>query len=282
MTSTWNKDDLKFLTDAMDRKFTTTGLDEEEMEFVVGAAEPGAEDKVSGKMDIPEPVQVGANGDMSPEDYKACSTVMAVCTNMVQKTIIEQASQKNIPSTEALKNMDAWVKGFVDFPFPFFTFKDTQHNDYSKQDFSLKTDPDVVEQVVNIKNVPDLKDAVIGALKKSGGELASYSQQDRNFNYFGIITSYTKTEISIRVIKFSMKMKTTDAKSLCVTYQNTELNTSYDTYQLVADKELMIKMQSRMGDQLVDYMADKLLEFIKSFYDQQLANYQEKIRDLLK
>jgi hypothetical protein len=38
-----------------------------------------------------------------------------------------------------------------------------------KSDFSLKVDPEVVENILNIKNVAQLKDAVLGALKASGG-----------------------------------------------------------------------------------------------------------------
>ena len=135
---------------------------------------------------------------------------------------------------------------------------------------------------MNIKNVNGLKDAVIGALKKSGGNLASYQGTDRKFNYFGIITGYNETEISSRVIKFQMNLKTTKVDALCVHYTKTNLDTVYDTYQFVADKELMIKMQAKMGDKLVEYMADKLLEFVKTSYDQQLADYQKNLADLLK
>jgi hypothetical protein len=178
--------------------------------------------------------------------------------------------------------MNAWVRGYVDFPFPFFNFKDTQNDTYKKSDFSLTADPDVVENIVNIKNVNGLKDAVVGALKKSGGNLASYEGTDRKFNYFGVINAYNETEISSRIIKFQMNLKTTKMDSLCVHYSQTNLDTTYDTYQFVADKDLMIKMQAKMGDKMIDYMADKLLEFIKMFYDSQLASYQQTLADTLK
>ena len=241
-----------------------------------------AKDKVSGDMSIPKPLEVNVNGTMSAEDYKACAMVMSVCQNMVQKSITDAAKVAGIDATEALKNMNAWVQGYVDFPFPFFNFKDTQNDVYKKNDFSLKADPDVVENIVNIKNVAGLKDAVVGALKKSGGNLASYEGTDRKFNYFGVITAYNETEISTRVIKFQMDLKTTKVDSLCVHYTKTNLDTAYDTYQFTADKDLMIKMQAKMGDQLIDYMADKLLEFVKAFYDKQLATYQQNLTDLLK
>lgn len=79
-----------------------------------------------------------------------------------------------------------------------------------------------------------------------------------------------------------MNLKTTKVDSLCVHYTKTNLDTAYDTYQFVADKDLMIKMQAKMGDQLIEYMADKLLDFVKAFYDKQLANYQQNLADLLK
>ncbi len=219
---------------------------------------------------------------MSTEEYKARAMVMTVCQNMVQKSLADAAKTAGIAAADALKNMNAWVQAYVDFPFPFFNFKDTQSDTYKKNNFSLTADPDVVEQIVNIKNLSGLKDAVIGALHKSGGNLASYQNTERAFNHSGVITGYNQTEIALRVIKFQMHLKTTDVKSLCVSYQQTNLDTAYDTYQFVADKDLMIKMQSKMGDQLIDYMAAKLLDFSKAFYDKQLLEYQEALSDILK
>lgn len=280
MSDSFTKEDLSFLVEAMDRKariHNTMILAEAK-----DAPKTSANDKVSGNMSIPKPLEVDVNGTMSVEDYKACAIVMAVCQNMVQKSITDAAKVAGIEATDALKNMNAWVQGYVDFPFPFFNFKDTQNDVYKKNDFSLTADPDVVEKVVNIKGVVGLKDAVVDALKKSGGNLARYEGSDRAFNYFGIITGYNETEISTRVIKFQMNLKTTKVDSLCVQYTQTNLDTAYDTYQFVADKDLMIKMQAKMGDKLIDYMSDKLLEFVKSFYDKQLATYQQNLADLLK
>lgn len=278
MSNAFTKEDLPFLVQAMDRKVES----EKAMLRAAGAPAIGAEDKVGGDMSIPKPVAVDVNGTMSVEDYKACSMVMSVCQNMVQKSITDAAKTAGVEATEALKNMNAWVQGYVDFPFPFFNFKDTQNQVYQKKDFSLKTDPDVVAKVLNIKGLDGLKDAVIGAMQKAGGNLASYQGTDRKFNYFGVITGYNETEIATRVIKFQMNLKTTKVDSLCVHYSQTNLDTAYDTYQFVADKELMIKMQAKMGDKLIDYMADKLLEFIKAFYDKQLAEYKQNLADMLK
>ena len=278
MSDSFTKKDLSFLLGAMDKKAKFHNI----MILAETGQQFGATDKVGGDMSIPKPVEVDVNGTMSVEDYKACSMVMAVCQNMVQKSITEAAKTAGIAATDALKNMNAWVQGYVDFPFPFFNFKDTQNDVYQKKDFSLTADPDVVETIVNIKNLNGLKDAVIGALKKSGGNMASYEGTDRNFNYFGVITGYNETEIATRVIKFQMNLKTTKLDSLCVHYTQTNLDTAYDTYQFVADKELMIKMQQKMGDQLVDYMADKLLEFAKQFYDDQVRIYYDNLANTLK
>lgn len=278
MNSSFTKEDLSFLVEAMDRKIKADASDNSLAAF----RNDSATDKVGGDMSIPKPVEVNVNGTMSAEEYKACSMVMAVCQNMVQKSITDAAKVAGIEAADALKNMNAWVQGYVDFPFPFFTFKDTQSDIYKKKDFSLKADPDVVENIVNIKGMGGLKDAVVGALRKSGGNLVSHEGTDRKFNYFGIVTGYNETEIATRVIKFQMNMKTTNVDSLCVKYTQTNLDTSYDTYQFVADKALMIKMQEKMGDKLVSYMADKLLEFIKTFYDDALMNYQQNLSDLLK
>jgi hypothetical protein len=277
MSSSFTKEDLPFLVEAMERKQQA-----QKPMILAEVGGVGAKDKVGGDMSIPKPVEVDVNGTMSAEDYKACSMVMAVCQNMVQKSITDAAKAAGIEAADALNNMNAWVQGYVDFPFPFFNFKDAQSDLYQKDDFSLTADPDVVEEIVNIKGLDGLKDAVVGALKKSGGNLASYEGTDRKFNYFGVITGYNETEIAMRVIKFQMNLKTTKVDSLCVHYTQTNLDTAYDTYQFVADKDLMIKMQAKMGDQLIDYMAEKLLEFIKAFYDKQLANYQQNLTDLLK
>ena len=196
---------------------------------------------------------------------------------MVQQTISNAAIDAGVPIADALKNMNAWVTGFTTFPFPFFTFTSQQDDVYQKADFSLKADPDVVEKIVNIKNVAGLKDAVIGALKNSGGEIARYSKEERDFNYFGVITGYNQTNISTRVIKYALHMKNTDAKALCVTYASTELNSSYNTYEFVGDKYMMIKMQEAIQDKLVDKIAEKLLIFIDEFYSKQRPNVKAKI-----
>ncbi len=279
MNNSFTKEDLSFLVEAMDEKARTHNT------RIVGAEDiptTGTNDKVAGNMSIPKPIEVDVNGTMSADDYKACSMVMAVCQNMIQKSITDAAKMAGIASVDALKNMNAWVQGYVDFPFPFFTFKDTQSDIYRKKDFSLKTDLNIVESIVNIKNLNGLKDAVVAALKKSGGNLSSYEGTDRKFNYFGVIAAYNKTEISSRIIKFQMNLKTTKVDSLCVHYTQTNLDTAYDTYQFVADKQLMIKIQAKMEAQLVDYMADKLLEFAKAFYDKELANYQHSLVDIIK
>lgn len=65
-----------------------------------------------------------------PKDYEKCSMIMAVCTNMVQQTIANAAIESGIQVSEAIKNMDAWVTGFVRFPFPFFTFQSQQDDTY--------------------------------------------------------------------------------------------------------------------------------------------------------
>ncbi len=44
----------------------------------------------------------------------------------------------------------------------------------------------------------------------------------------------------------------------------------------------MIKMQAKIGDQLIDDMADRLLEFVTAFHDRHLANDQQNLADLLK
>ncbi len=269
---TWTKKELSFLVDAIEEKNLSQ----------TGKRKDFKKDNVEGQMSIPKPVTVDVEGTMTLEDYKACSMVMAVCQNMVQKTLTDAAKKAGIPANVALKDMNAWVQAYVDFPFPFFTFKSTQSDTYKKSGFSLAADPDVVENVLNIKNVNGLKDAVVSALKKSRGNVASHEGTDRKFNYFGVITAYNQTEISTRVIKFQMNLKTTIVKALCVTYEKTNLDSAYDTYEFVADKELMIKMQKKMGDQLAEFMADKLLEFIKAFYEDQLGKYKQNLTDLVK
>ncbi|GIL48998.1 hypothetical protein Vafri_5490 [Volvox africanus] len=241
----------------------------------------GSQNKVTGNMNIPKPVTVNCNGDMSEEDFNACSQVMSLCQNIVQKTLTQAAKANNIPVAEALKNMNAWVQAYADFPFPFFNFKEAQSEDYVNDSFSLQANPEIVEVVCNIKNVPALKDAVIGAVKSASGNLGSYENTEQHFNYFGVITTYMEREISVRIIKFALNMKNTVVKTLCGGYQKTHFDSSYDTFNFVGDKVMMIKMQAKILDKELEYMAEKLLEFIKEFYDEELANWQNSLGDIL-
>lgn len=279
-TTVLTRESVPFLVEAMEQKkplsvkllsLAQTGV----------AAEIPSDKSISGAMNIPEPVNVNAQGTMSEEDYKACSMVMAVCQNMVQKTITDAAKKKGVPVSKALQNMEAWVTGYTAFPFPFFNFKDAQAQTYKKNDFSLSVNPDAVDAIVNIENVANLKNAVIGALKASQGKLIDYSKTNKDFNYFGVITAYTETEIQIRLVKFQMHMQKTDVKTLCGGTAKTTLDSTYNTYMFAGDKELMIKMQEKMAGQMVDYFSEKLMQFLKSFYDQQLADFNSKIADLL-
>ena len=281
MTAALTKNDLSFLIPAMEQRFANSAP---QALLALNAQDdpPGSTDKVpSGAMSIPEPVKVDQQGTMSVDDYKACSFVMAVCQNMVQKNLTDAAQVAGIDPAVALKDMNAWVQAYVNFPFPFFNFVDTQSDVYHNEQFSLNANPDIVESVVNIKNVPGLSEAVIGALQKSGGQLGSYEKTDRLFNYFGVITAYNETEISVRVIKFAMNLKTTVVKTLCGRTEKTNLDTAYDTYQFVADKEMMIKMQSKIGDQTASYFAGKLEAFIEEFFDDQLVKYKARLASLL-
>jgi hypothetical protein len=270
------REDFPFLVEAMNKKIENKKRTPMLMSENAGGT-------VNGGMSIPDPVVVNVQNTMTVEDYKACSMIMAVCQNMVQKSITDAAHRKNIPAADALKNMNAWVQAYVDFPFPFFNFKDCQSDTYKKDDFVLNADPDFVASIVNIKGVADLQKAVLEAVKKSSGKgsLVSYSNTERDFNYFGVITSYYETEISFRVVKFAMHMKDTNVKVLCSETQKTKLDTNYDTYQFVADKEMMIKMQAKMGDKMIDVFADTLMNFVKSFYEDQLKEYNENILSIL-
>lgn len=277
MTPRLAKEHVPFLVDAMDRKH---GIVPSKSLKSKALGDLAAGD-IKGPMSIPEPVSVDVQGDMTIQDYEKCSLIMAVCTNMVQQTISNAAIAAGVPISDALKNMDAWVTGFTTFPFPFFTFTSQQDDVYKKADFSLKADPDVVEKILNIKNVAGLKDAVIGALKSSGGEIARYSKEERDFNYFGVITAYNQTNISTRVIKYALHMKNTDAKALCVTYASTELDSAYNTYEFVGDKYMMIKMQEAVQEKLIEKIAEKLLIFIDDFYQKQLDDYNAKIKNII-
>ncbi len=275
MSKSLTREQVPFLIEAMDKKHGLTD------HLAEAAGSVSNEDGVKGEMSIPQPVEVNVQGTMTEEDYEKCSMIMAVCTNMVQQTITNAAIDAGVPINDALRSMDTWIIGFTAFPFPFFTFKDSQNDTYSKKEFNLNADPEVVDQILNIKNVAGLKDAVTGALKASGGDIAGYSDQERDFNYFGVITAYNETDISTRVIKFALHMKDTNAKALCITYSNTSLNTTYDTYQFVGDKYMMIKMQEAINEKLIEKMAERLLEFIDDFYQQQLDGFRDKVKAIV-
>lgn len=240
-------------------------------------------DAVTGDMSIPEPMNIEANQDMSDEDYKACSMILNVCQNMIQKTITDAAEQTGIKPAEAIKSMDSWVTAFCDFPFPFFNFESAQTQDYKNDEFSLSANADVIESIVNIDGVPALKKAVISALKSAGpkGNLASYSNTERNFNYFGIVTAYEKNDIAMRIVAFSMNMKETKVSALCGNTEKTHLDSHYTTYLFKADKEMMIKMQSKVEDKMLDTISKYLNDFIESFFGDELQKYKQKISQLI-
>ncbi len=265
--------DLPLLVLAMDRKKAANGIT---------TLVSSANDKVQGEMSIDNPLEIAVQGSMSQEEYKSCSLIMTVCQNMVQKVITDAAKARNIPPADALKQMNVWIQGFVDFPFPFFNFKDTQSQTISKNDFSLSLDASLVESIVNISNVKGLVDAVIGALKKSGGKLVDYKNQNKKFNYFGIITGYNVTEVSTRVIKFQLDLKSTDIAALCGSFAKTKLDSAYDTYQFVGDKNLLIETHKKIGDGPSDYFAKKLMVFMEEFYENQLKKYKDGLGDQIR
>ena len=207
---------------------------------------------------------------------------MAVLQNMVQKSLTKAAREAGVEAAVALKDMNAWVQAYVEYPLPFFNFKDVQSDVFEQKEFSLSANADFVERVVNIKGVPALKDAVISALKKNDGAITDFQNLKRDFNYFGIITAYNENEIATRIIKFRMILEKTVVKTLCGGTSATHLNTAYDTYQFVADKQLLIKMHEKMGDKMIDQFADKLLDFMKDFYDEALADFGKGLVNLFK
>lgn len=237
---------------------------------------------VKGDMSIPEPMKVNVNGDMDQDVFKQCSTTMSVCVNMVQKMLTDAANKAGIKPADALRNIDAWVAAFVDFPLPVFNFTEAQSQVYNNNEFSLSANPGVVESVVNIKNVADLKDAVLKALRDSGpkGNLASYSHTDKYFTYFGIISGYTKASIDIRVVSYQMHMAHTEVKTLCGGTEKTELHSSYDTFVFSGDSNMMQKLAAKMEGQLIDYFAQKLYDFIVQFYADELADYQKTLDNI--
>jgi hypothetical protein len=237
----------------------------------------GNSDDNFGIMDIPKPMAVNSKGDMDEETFKATSFTHTVCQNMVQSSLIKEANKLGYDTKEALSNMDLWVDAYVNFPFPFYNFVDTQNGSYEEKNFSLKANAKVVESIVNIKGVADLKSAVVGALKNSGGELVKFSKKKRDFNYFGIITGYKKTGIQVRLVKFQMHMENTDVKTLCGGTQKTSLNSNYTTYQFSADTYMMKKMQESVQNKLVDEFADTLFEFAHNFYKDALKDWNTGI-----
>jgi len=267
------KEDLAFLVKIMDEK------------YLKETSPPDNENKlpkIDGKMDIPKPITVGVNGTMNQDDYKSCSTMMFVALNMIQKTITNAASEMGISAEDALKTRGAWIQAFADFPMPFFNFKDYQADKYIKNDFSITANPDVVENIVNIKGVNDLKDAVVGALKKSGGELFKHSQEKRDFNYFGVITVYNETEVEIRLVDYTLHLEKTVTTTLCGGTEKTVLDSSYVTCRFYGDKDYLIKTQKGMGNKVIDFFADNLLEFIKDFYDKEIKGYKGKLKTFFK
>ncbi len=236
-----------------------------------------------GEMSIPEPMIIDARQDMDENEYRACSMLVNVCKHMIQKTLTDTAEKNNIDAAKALKDMDLWVKGFVDFPLPFFTFESMQEQEYKNDDFCLSANADVIEQIVNIDGVPSLKRAVISALKSSGekGNIASYSNTEKSFSYFGLITGYEQKQISMRLVSFTMNMKNTNVSSLCGMVEKTHLDSTYRTYHFTADKALMMAMQKNMEGKIIEVVSKYLLDFIEVFYGEQMERYKKMLDELI-
>ena len=234
-------------------------------------------DNMQGEMSIPEPMMVSANNGMIGDDYNACSSVVSVCRNMIQQAIVE-ANPGN--EDKAILDMGAWVRGFLKFPFPIFNFTDFQQDHYKEDNFSFSANSDVVEKILNVNGVPDLKDAVFAALHSAGedGKLAAYSKKERDFKYFGIINAYTQTDVFIRVICFTMHMQNTEVQALCSKTQKTALDSEYVTYRFSADKGLMINLQKVLSAGLVEDIAAALLEFIKAHSQHALVRFSEEVK----
>ncbi|HAP20669.1 MAG TPA: hypothetical protein DCR27_05290 [Lachnospiraceae bacterium] len=233
-------------------------------------------DNMQGEMSIPEPMMVSANNGMTGDDYNACSSIVSACRNMIQQTITE-ANPGN--EDKAILDMGAWVKGFLKFPFPIFNFIDYQKDHYKEDNFSFSADADVVDKILTVKGVPDLKDAVFAALHSAGeeGKLMAYSKKERDFEYFGIVNAYTQTDVFIRIIRFTMHMQNTEVQALCSKTQKTALDSEYVTYRFSADKGLMIKLQAAMNDGMVEDIAGALLKFIKMQSQHALDHFSEEV-----
>lgn len=163
----------------------------------------------------------------------------------------------------------------MNFPFPFFNFVDYQSDTYKEDNFSFEADEQVVDKVLAVKGVPDLKDALFAALHSSGseGKLLAYSNKERDFEYFGIINAYTETDVFIRIIRFTMHMKNTQVQALCSRTQKTALDSSYVTYRFGANKALMIGVQKAMNEGMVGDIAETLLNFVKMRNSQAMDNF---------
>lgn len=259
------KVDLSFLNDKLDAHL-------EELAKPKRILRAAGLDNMDAPMSIPEPMCVSANNGMTGDDFNACSSIVSVCRNMIQRTIVE-ANQGN--EDAAVRNMSAWVKAFLNFPFPFFNFIDYQSDNYKEDNFSFEADEQVVDKVLAVKGVPDLKDAIFAALHSAGedGKLLAYSNKERDFEYFGIINAYTETDVFIRLIRFTMHMKNTDVKALCSRTQKTALDSSYVTYRFGANKALMIGVQKAMNDGMISDIAGELLKFIKQKNEKALADF---------
>lgn len=236
-------------------------------------------DNMQGEMSIPQPLTVDVNNGMTEEDYNSCAFIVSVCQNLIQQVIVDNAEKQQKEPSAAIRSVEAWVDGFLKFPFPFFNFLDFQEDRYKEDNFSLNANADVVENIVNIKGCDDLKVAVVSALRGGGndGKLVAYSNKDRDFTYFGVVTAYTQTEVQIRVICFTMHMQNTEVKVLCGGSQKTALDSHYVTYRFAANKALMIAMQQAIKDPYVENVAKLLMDFLIKTNASALKKFQSEI-----
>ncbi len=236
----------------------------------------------NGEMSIDEPMIVSENGGMEKEEFEACAFMMNVCKNMIQQNIIEAAQKYNIPATEAIKSIEAWVMGLSAFPFPLFNFESSQSNKYEEKEFSMNVTDAAIDAVVNIKNVPSLKDSVVKALRANAGQLGKYAEKKQDFKFFGVINGYTKDSGNMRVISFTLNTQNIEVKTFCGGVQKVNLTSAYDSYYFTVDKYIMISMYKRVKDKIIDEIVKYFMDFIQLMYADLYKNYKSKMDEVFK
>lgn len=146
-------------------------------------------------------------------------------------------------------NSDAWIEYFSKFPLVFnFASRRTVKKDF--KDFSLSTNGELIGSLVDAKAPQDVKDDLVAAIKKSGGELAKTSDEKQSVQYLSLIRVYGKASRLV-IYKAQLDKDVKTIKTVCASAQKMDIKVLYDQVDFEINNQLAIGLQKPILDKTI-------------------------------